>query len=122
MNADATHRMLPFARPLLLGLAASLSLGAYAGEVGTTGHVRTAVKVSYADLDLSETAGARTLYARLKSAAREACGPEPSLRDLRSTADYQACYERALNKAVLGVDSQRLHALHAAGKDRSSMG
>ena len=122
MNADATHRMLPFARPLLLGLAASLSLGAHAGEADKAGRVRTAVTVSYADLDLTETAGARTLYARLKAAAREACGPEPSLRDLRSSADYQACYERALNKAVHGVDSQRLHALHAAGKDRSSVG
>ncbi len=121
MNATATTRHHALTRTLLLGLAASLSLGAQAGD--TSPHrVHTSVAVSYADLDLTDAAGARTLYARLKAAAQEACGSEPSLRDLRSTAEYKACYEGALNKAVHGVDSQRLHALHAAQTRKARMG
>lgn len=122
MNADATNRKHALARTLLLGLAASLSLAAQAGEAKDPYRVRTSVTVSYADLDLTDAAGARTLYARLKSAARQACGPEPSLRDLHSTADYQTCYHRALNKSVNGVDNDRLHALHAARSSKAAMG
>jgi UrcA family protein len=122
MHADATHRSPLLARTLLLGLAAGLSLAAQAGEADRNGRVNAAVKVSYADLDLTDTAGARTLYARLKSAAREACGPEPSVRDLHDTADYRSCYEYALNKAVHGVDSQQLKALHESRARDASVG
>lgn len=122
MNANATNRKHAYARTLLLGLAASLPLAAQAGEARDPNRVYTSVKVSYADLDLTDAAGARTLYARLKSAARRACGPEPSWRDLHSTADYDACYHHALNKAVNGVDNDRLHALHAARSSKAAMG
>lgn len=122
MNAKATNRKHALARLLLPGLAASLSLAAQAGEAHDPNRVRTSVAVSYADLDLTDAAGARTLYARLQSAAREVCGPEASVRDLRSTADYNACYRDALNKSVNGVDNDRLHALHAARSSKAAMG
>jgi UrcA family protein len=122
MNATATNRKHALGRTFLLGLAASLSLGAQAGDAKHPHHVSTSVAVSYADLDLTEAAGARTLYARLKSAARKVCGPEPSASDLRRTAVYEACYDRALGKAVNGVDSQRLRALHARRSSSTSMG
>ena len=122
MNATAKNRKHAIARTLLLGLAASLSFGAQAGDAKQPHRVSTSVAVSYADLDLTEAAGARTLYARLKSAARDACGPEPSVRDLRSTAEYEACYDRALGKAVSRVDSQQLRALHASRFGSTAMG
>jgi len=122
MHADASHRSPILARTLLLGLAAGLSLGAHAGEADRNGRVRTAVTVSYADLDLTDAAGARSLYSRLKSAAREACGPEPSVRDLHGVMDYRSCYQYALNKAVHGVDSQRLRALHESRTRGASVG
>jgi UrcA family protein len=109
-------------RTLLLGIASGLSLGAHAGEAQQPNEVTTSIKVSYADLDISDAAGARTLYARIKSAAREACGPEPAVLDLRDAAGYNACYEQAVAKAVNRVGSEQLHALHAAqsGKSRAS--
>lgn len=122
MNANATIRKHALSRTLLLGLGASLSLAAQAGEARDPHRVHTSVTVSYADLDLTDAAGARTLYARLKSAARQACGPEPSLRDLRSTTDYATCYHHALNRSVNGVDNDRLHALHAARSSKAALG
>ena len=122
MNGTATRSKQVFARTLLLGITSGLSLGAHAGEARHPNEVRTSVKVSYADLDISAAAGARTLYARIKSAAREACGPEPVVLDLRDSAGYNACYEQAVAKAVNRVGSDQLHALHAAqsGKSRAS--
>src|SRR5215469_8763869 len=48
--------------------------------------------VSYADLDLSTRAGARTLLGRIHGAAVRVCSPDPtSPGDLRDTADHDAC-------------------------------
>jgi UrcA family protein len=122
MNFIAQHRRHLFVRTLLLGLAASLSFGAQAGEASPAPRVSHSVVVSYADLDLAEPDGARTLYARLKSAARKVCGPVPSLREHRETADYQACHARALSKAINRIGSEQLHALHAARTRAASAG
>lgn len=122
MNGTATRRKQVLTRTLVLGIAGGLSFAAHAGESQHPNEVTTSVKVSYADLDLSHAAGARTLYARIKSAAREACGPEPAVLDLRDAASYNACYEQAVAKAVNRVGSDQLNALHAArsGKSRAS--
>ena len=122
MNGTATRRKQVLTRTLLLGIASGLSLAAHAGEAQHPNQVTSSVKVSYADLDISRAAGARTLYARIRSAAREACGPEPAVLDLRDAAGYNACYEQAVAKAVNRVGSEQLHALHAAqsGKSRAS--
>ena len=122
MNGTATRSKLPSARMLLLAIAGGLSLGAHAGEAQHPNEVTTSVRVSYADLDLSEAGGAQTLYARIKSAAREACGPEPAVLDLRDAAGYKACYEQAVAKAVNRVGSDQLNALHAARPGKSRTG
>ena len=122
MNATATRRKQVLGRTLLLGITGGLSLGAHAGETRHPNEVTTSVRVSYADLDISGAAGAQTLYARIKSAAREACGPEPAVLDLRDAAGYNACYEQAVAKAVHRVGSDRLQALHAAQSGKSRAG
>lgn len=121
MNGSATNRRLALARTLLLGLTGGLALGADAGEPRRPHETTRSVKVSYADLDLAEAAGARTLYARIQSAAREVCGPQPGVLDLREAAHYQACHAQAVARAVNRVGSDALHALHAAqsGKGRA---
>jgi UrcA family protein len=122
MNGTATRSKQGLTRTLLLGIAGGLSLAAHAGEAQHPNEVTTSVKVSYADLDISHAAGARTLYARIKSAAREACGPDPAILDLRDAASHRACYEQAVARAVNRVGSEQLQALHAAqsGKSRAS--
>jgi len=123
MNPNASKLESATARSLWVGIAAlGISLGAQAGDPGSPDRKSTSVVVSYSDLDLTDSAAARTLYARLKSAAREVCGSEPEMRELRQSADYHACYARALNKAVLRIDSASLHALHAARTQPRAVG
>jgi UrcA family protein len=110
-------------RSLLIGFAGfTFALGAQAGEPASPDRTVRNVVVDYSDLDLGEAKDAQVMYARLKSAARTACGSDSAARDVRGAADYRACRDRALNDAVLGVDSERLQALHAARQERTRAG
>lgn len=72
---------------------------------------RNAIKVSYADLNLSSEAGAKSLLARIKTASKQVCGPRPSSRDVRQSFHYQACYQDSLSQAVAAIDSPVLSAM-----------
>jgi UrcA family protein len=98
----------------LLAAAACLPLGAQAGE-----SVETRV-VSYADLDLSTTAGLATMYARIEAAAMDVCGDEPSLIELVRQEAYEQCVDSTVAAAVGGARSAALAALHASGRRASS--
>lgn len=54
--------------------------------------------VSYADLDLSQSAGQAALESRLRSAVRQVCG-DPGVRDLKEMYAQRACRSQALAKA-----------------------
>ena len=95
------------------------ALSALAGDGAAPGTSRTQVVVTFDDLNLASTAGARTLYARLKSAAQQACGSRPTGRDLQGYMAYQSCYDSALDKAVRKIDNARLLALHRKSADSS---
>lgn len=122
MNRSATTRKHALLRTALLGITGALSLGAQAGEPRPPNEVTASVAVSFADLDITGAAGAQTLYARIRAAASEVCGPEPGVLDLRESADYNACYQQAVAKAVNRVGSDQLHAVHAAQSGRSRAG
>jgi UrcA family protein len=108
-------------KAICIGIASlCFAVSAQAGDGVAAGTVRTPVPVSYDDLNLTNPAGARTLYARLKSAADKACGGRPSGRELQEHLDYQSCYESALSKAVRKVNSGQLQALHRDGADTSA--
>jgi UrcA family protein len=68
------------------------------------------VRVRFADLDLNSPAGAERLYRRLSIAARDVCGDESEIIDLRQIADIHACRNEALEGAVAGVDRPLLTA------------
>jgi UrcA family protein len=115
MNTKVHNRRLSAGRMLLISIAAALPFATQAGEpsrVEVDGS-RVSVVVNYADLNLTERAGASTLYARLKRAAEKVCGQKPAPLELRASAAYGDCFESTLNKAVERVDSQQLYALHA---------
>jgi UrcA family protein len=69
------------------------------------------VTVSFRDLDLSNPAGATTLYRRIKSAAKQVCGYEGT--DLISKSIWNGCYTTAIADAVGKVNSPLLTAIHA---------
>jgi len=74
--------------------------------------VRT-VTVRYGDLDISTTAGAKTLYQRIRRAARNVCGPEEEFElGLNARRYWYSCFQSAVNGAVDKVHSPLLRALH----------
>jgi UrcA family protein len=68
------------------------------------------VVVSYSDLDLSTTEGARTLYARISRAAQEICPFQDAVGPSR-VAKNRACREAAIERAVSAVNSTQLAAV-----------
>ena len=69
-------------------------------------------RVSYADLDISKPAGAKTLYHRIDAAARQVC--EPTGKGIGAAEQNRACIKQAIDLAVRRVDSAALSELHAA--------
>jgi UrcA family protein len=65
------------------------------------------VQVKYADLDLSQTADAKTLYQRLASAAGSVCEPYNG-GELVNIHRFQACVRQAISTAVADVNSALL--------------
>ena len=76
---------------------------------------RAAVRVSFADLDLSNEAGLAALYARLKSASQAVCGSRSLIEagSLEQFSQNRRCYQSALSKAVARIDNDKLSELHA---------
>ena len=74
------------------------------------------VSVSYAELDISKPAGAEVLYDRLQRAAKEVCGlnvrPSSAFYAVNA-ADWKACYEVALSRAVAEIDAPLVKEQHA---------
>ena len=68
-------------------------------------------KISYADLNLETSEGAKTLYARLRHAAEDVCSPLES-RDLDRKNLWETCYRNALTSAVTQVNKIALTTLH----------
>jgi UrcA family protein len=73
------------------------------------------VIVSYADLDLSNPAGADTLYERIKAAARKVCAPLAT-KELSRIGLWRDCYEQAVSNAVATIDRPTLTAAHRAAR------
>jgi UrcA family protein len=123
MKANAIHRKTAFVSALLMGITAvGIAASARAGESAVQAVGVTRVVVRYGDLDLTSPEGARTLYARLGSAASKACGGEPGTRDLLSRMSYQDCRSTALDHAVNRIGSSQLQALHDESKEGTSVG
>ncbi len=76
------------------------------------------ITVNYAELDLTQPAGAQILYRRIQQAAFEICGGGfiGPFGDIRTKAS--PCYKNAVANAVAQVNSPRLSALHRAHSTR----
>jgi len=102
----------------LIALVFVVALGMPAiGMAGVTdsGARGARIEVSYADLDLANSAGVATLYERLKSAAKQACGPQ-SILDAGSVERVQqnkSCYSYLLGRAVAKVENEDLREMHS---------
>lgn len=70
--------------------------------------------VSYADLDLSTDAGARTMLQRIRFTAREMCGSEPVHSPLtpRAPTQFRNCVIDAVDSAVAGLGATLVASLN----------
>jgi UrcA family protein len=97
------------------------SLGAQAEQPIASEATTSTVVVNYSDLDLNRDEGTQTLYARLKSAARQVCGGQPLLIELERNSRFEACYDKTLDDAVGQVKSRSLQALHDRHEDDATV-
>ncbi len=67
--------------------------------------------VFYGDLNLDSQQGTKTLYARLRNGAEDACSSFDG-RNLLLKKLWQNCYDEAMNAAVLQVNRDSLTTLH----------
>jgi UrcA family protein len=100
---------------IALAATAGIASTAQAGDARTSSARYDSVVVKYSDLDLDSAAGTRALFARLSAAAERACGNAPDARALQRKAQFRACYESALSRAVDKVGSRELQALRTTG-------
>jgi len=101
----------PLACSAALVTAVALAGSAFAqAQQGVS--VRT-VTVRFGDLDISTAAGAKTLYQRIRGAARMVCGEEEDYDlGLDARRYWNSCFQSAVNGAVDKVQSPLLRALH----------
>jgi UrcA family protein len=77
------------------------------------------VVVRYSDLNLERPQDAQTLYARIRMAARVACG-DVETADLARFARFHNCINEAVTNAVSSLNMQRVTEIHEAQSQRQS--
>ena len=95
-------------------LMAALALPLTAFGAAPSHFEDVSVKVSYADLNIDNEAGAEKLYLRLRNAAEQVCGfgSDMKLGSRTASAQAKACYRQALDKAVAEIDHEQLSRIH----------
>ena len=95
-------------------LMAALALPLTAYGAAPTHFEDVSVKVSYADLNIDNEAGAKILYLRLRNAAEEVCGLGSDMKPGSRTASARAkeCYRQALDKAITEINHEQLSRIH----------
>ena len=97
-------------------VAAALVFTALSGFAGLSNanlsHIDIAsIRVSYADLNLTQSEEAATLYARLRRAAAQVCD-DFARKSLNEMVEARACNDATLDRAVQEVGSQQLTTIH----------
>jgi len=77
--------------------------------------------ITYDARTLNSNQGAKTLYARLQSAAQEVCSP-PEKRELSRRRVWQSCVDTAVESAVLKINSPLVSAVHNQATLRAAAG
>jgi len=70
------------------------------------------LRISVSDLDLSKTSDVATLYARIKSAAQQACGADVVTGSRLTSSSKKQCTKQAVDGAVSSINNASLSAFH----------
>ena len=72
-----------------------------------------AVRVTFAELDLSHKEGVKVLYQRIKTAARKVCGTNDNRTRLLGTQRAaKECFNNAVDNTINKIGNSNLDALH----------
>jgi UrcA family protein len=82
----------------------------------------TSIRVKYADLDLSQPAGAEALYLRIQRAARTVCSRDVEAWDGLRAKHERECNQDAIADAVRHVHNANLTAMYREHSKDSSFG
>jgi UrcA family protein len=80
------------------------------------------IRIKYADLDLSQPAGAEALYLRIQRAARTVCAWDVEAWDGLRVKHERECNEDTVAKAVKQVHNANLTAMYREHSKDSSVG
>jgi UrcA family protein len=105
------------ARVLTISIAATMAFNAASASTHGVSSVQSMANenltyvVRYSDLDVSKIEGAKTLYARLRYAARVVCEPLESANPWVD-AQHRACMDKAIADAVASANRPLLSQYH----------
>jgi UrcA family protein len=110
-----------------VGAAVAAAAAVTVTAIGIAAGIRTSaapaptpgIEVAYAGLDLSRRESVQLLYGRLQQASSMACGALNYV-DGSGYGRWQRCYDGALQRAVLQVDTPELLAIYRRDAARSS--
>jgi UrcA family protein len=97
---------------LSLALRASIVALAVAPAASASAQETFAVTVNYRDLNLASPEGAKTLYQRITTAAKQGCGSQPEFRDMAYYGVWRACVKDAVDHAVRRLNVPMVTALN----------
>jgi UrcA family protein len=98
---------------LAISLLAPAVLAPAAAQAATAADVTTALRVSHADLDLSQPQGAAIMFGRLERASLSVCGASQfSFREVRDEARKSACFHQSMDQAVTSLGAPSVTALY----------
>lgn len=89
----------------IFAAAAAAAITLVIATAATAEPVRTAVSVSFADLNLDSVAGQMALAKRINAAAASACDVDANVRDYSLKANSDRCFEAAVSQANLVITS-----------------
>ncbi|HLT91062.1 MAG TPA: UrcA family protein [Woeseiaceae bacterium] len=100
-------------RPVLLALLPAAALALSPMARAELAHETRAMTVSYADLDVSTSAGLELLHARIRTAARTVCGPWERDKRLDLRGAWRECYDGAVSNAVAALEQANVEPAQA---------
>lgn len=105
----------PTSLAAVLVVAVAVAGPAWSETIGESGPVTVTVRIPVGDLDLAQPSGADELLRRVRAAARRACGGEPAVSPmlLHERRLYLACTNRAVGRAVAGLDAPMVQERYA---------
>jgi UrcA family protein len=98
---------------LVAATVVTLGLAGFAAPSAHAESLTRSTTVRFDDLNLSSEAGARALYGRIVSAAREVCGSDGSVASRSELLGLHACVAESTRRAVVNVNAPSLNALYS---------